>query len=84
MITRSLSKELAKDNVRVNAIAPGFIKTDMASSIPDDKFKERMDSIAMNRIGEPEDIANAAVFLGSNLASYITGQVIGVDGGMLI
>ena len=83
-ITRSLSKELAKDNICVNAIAPGFIKTDMASSIPDDKFKERMDSIAMNRIGEPEDIANAAVFLGSNLASYITGQVIGVDGGMLI
>lgn len=83
-ITKSLSKELAKDNIRVNAIAPGFIKTDMASSIPEDKFKERMDSIAMGRIGEPEDIANAAVFLGSDLSSYITGQVVGVDGGMLI
>lgn len=83
-ITKSLSKELAKDNICVNAIAPGFIKTDMASSISEDKFKERMESIAMNRIGEPSDIANTAVFLGSNLASYITGQVIGVDGGMLI
>lgn len=83
-ITKSLSKELAKDNICVNAIAPGFIKTDMAGSIPEDKFKERMESIAMNRIGEPSDIANTAVFLGSNLASYITGQVIGVDGGMLI
>lgn len=83
-ITKSLSKELAKDNICVNAIAPGFIKTDMAGSISEDKFKERMESIAMNRIGEPSDIANTAVFLGSNLASYITGQVIGVDGGMLI
>ena len=83
-ITKSLSKELAKDNICVNAIAPGFIKTDMAGSISEDKFKERMESIAMNRIGQPSDIANTAVFLGSNLASYITGQVIGVDGGMLI
>jgi 3-oxoacyl-[acyl-carrier protein] reductase len=83
-ITKSLSKELAKDNIRVNAIAPGFIKTDMASSISEDKFKERIDSIAMNRIGSPNDIANAAVFLGSDLASYVTGQVLGVDGGMLI
>lgn len=83
-ITKSLAKELAQTNIRVNAIAPGFIKTDMACSIPEDKFQARMDSIAMNRIGEPEDIANTAVFLGSELSSYVTGQVIGVDGGMLI
>lgn len=83
-ITKSLSKELAKDNIRVNAVAPGFIKTDMANSIPKDKYNERLNSIAMNRIGDPEDIANTILFLGSDLASYITGQVIGVDGGMLI
>lgn len=83
-ITKSLAKELAQTNIRVNAIAPGFIKTDMACSIPEDKFQERMESIAMKRIGEPEDIANTAVYLGSDLSSYVTGQVIGVDGGMLI
>lgn len=83
-ITKSLAKELAGNQIRVNAIAPGFIETDMACSIPTEKFQERMDSIAMNRIGQPEDIANTAVFLGSDLSSYVTGQVIGVDGGMLI
>ncbi|MDW7549445.1 SDR family NAD(P)-dependent oxidoreductase [Pseudoalteromonas peptidolytica] len=83
-ITKSLAKELALSNIRVNAVAPGFIKTDMAFSIPEDKFKERMDSIAMARIGEPADIANTAVYLASDLSSYVTGQIIGVDGGMLI
>ncbi|MFB2813194.1 SDR family NAD(P)-dependent oxidoreductase [Shewanella xiamenensis] len=83
-ITKSLAKELAGNQIRVNAIAPGFIETDMACSIPTEKFQERMDSIAMKRIGQPEDIANTAVFLGSDLSSYVTGQVIGVDGGMLI
>lgn len=83
-ITKSLAKELASNNIRVNAIAPGFIDTDMACSIPEDKFRERMGSIAMERIGEPDDIANAAVFLASDLSGYVTGQVIGVDGGMLI
>ncbi|MCS3831918.1 3-oxoacyl-[acyl-carrier protein] reductase [Aeromonas veronii] len=83
-ITKSLAKELAGNQIRVNAIAPGFIETDMACSIPPEKFQERMDSIAMKRIGQPEDIANTAVFLGSDLSSYVTGQVIGVDGGMLI
>lgn len=83
-ITKSLAKELAASNIRVNAIAPGFIETAMANSIPEEKFKERIESIAMNRIGKPSEIANCAVFLGADLSSYITGQVIGVDGGMLI
>lgn len=83
-ITKSLSKELASNNIRVNAIAPGFIDTDMTQSIAKEKFEERMSSIKMGRIGKPEDIANTALYLASDLSSYVTGQVIGVDGGMLI
>lgn len=83
-ITKSLSKELAPQNIRVNAIAPGFINTDMARSISPDKFAERVASIKMGRIGTPEEIANVALFLASDLSSYVTGQIIGVDGGMLI
>jgi len=83
-MTKSLAKELAPLNIRVNAIAPGFIDTDMARSIPDEIFQQRLDSIKMGRIGNPEEVANTALFLASNLSSYVTGQVIGVDGGMLI
>ena len=83
-ITKSLAKELAPKNIRVNAIAPGFINTDMASSIPDAIYQERINSIAMGRIGESQDIANSVLFLASDLSSYITGQILGVDGGMLI
>lgn len=83
-ITKSLSKELALSNIRVNAIAPGFIETDMARSIPKEIFDERVESIAMKRIGSPDDIANVVLFLASDLSSYVTGQIIGVDGGMLI
>jgi 3-oxoacyl-[acyl-carrier protein] reductase len=83
-ITKSLAKELAPGNIRVNAIAPGFIDTDMAHSISAEKFKERIDSIKMGRIGSTDEVAKVALFLASDLASYVTGQVIGVDGGMLI
>jgi len=83
-ITKSLAKELASMNIRVNAIAPGFIDTDMARSISEVKFKERLDSIKMNRIGTPEEVAKVILFLLSDMASYVTGQIIGVDGGMLI
>lgn len=80
----SAAKELAQYNIRVNSIAPGFIETDMARQLSPDKFQERMDSIAMKRIGQAEEVAQAILFLASDMASYVTGQVIGVDGGMLV
>ncbi|MBT4959899.1 MAG: 3-oxoacyl-ACP reductase FabG [Flavobacteriaceae bacterium] len=83
-ITKSSSKELAINNIRVNAIAPGFIETDMVKNLSESVFQERMESIEMKKIGTPEDIANTALFLASDLSTYVTGQIIGVDGGMLI
>ncbi len=83
-ITRSAAKELAPYNIRVNAIAPGFIETDMTKSLPPAIFQERLDSIKMKRIGTPEDVARTALYLASDLSGYVTGQIIGVDGGMLI
>ncbi len=83
-ITQSLAKELAPSSIRVNAIAPGFIDTEMTHGLTECKYNERIESIKMNRIGKPEDIANTALYLASDLSTYVTGQVIGVDGGMLI
>lgn len=83
-LTLSAAKELAPKNIRVNAIAPGFIETDMVKALPEQKYAERLRSIRMGRIGQPEDIAGAVLFLASDLSRYITGQVLGVDGGMLI
>ena len=83
-MTQSLAKELAIQQIRVNAIAPGFIDTDMAHSLSEDKFQQRLDSIAMGRIGSADEVAKVALFLASDLSSYVTGQVIGVDGGMLV
>jgi 3-oxoacyl-[acyl-carrier protein] reductase len=82
--TYSAAKELAASGIRVNAIAPGFIDTDMARGISKEIFEERIRSVAMGRIGTPDDIANAALFFASDLSAYVTGQVLGVDGGMLI
>jgi 3-oxoacyl-[acyl-carrier protein] reductase len=78
--TKSLSKEMAALNIRVNAIAPGFIATDMVANVN----AKYIETIGMQRLGTPEEVANLAVFLGSDLSAYITGQVIGVDGGMII
>jgi 3-oxoacyl-[acyl-carrier protein] reductase len=82
--TLSAAKELAPSGIRVNAIAPGFIQTDMIKKISPDIQAERLKSIAMGRIGTPEDIADVALFLASDLSRYVTGQIIGVDGGMVI
>jgi 3-oxoacyl-[acyl-carrier protein] reductase len=82
--TLSAAKELAALNIRVNAIAPGFIETDMTAQLSSEKFEERVGSIAAGRIGKPEDAANAALFLASDLSNYMTGQILGVDGSMLI
>jgi 3-oxoacyl-[acyl-carrier protein] reductase len=80
----SAAKELAPMNIRVNAVAPGLIDTSMVKSIPEDKRKSLESQIAMGRVGSPEDVANLILFLASDLSSYITGQVIGVDGGLII
>lgn len=82
--THSAAKELAPQGIRVNAIAPGFIDTDMVRQLAPEKFSDRLDSIRMGRIGTPEDVAHAAVFLASDQSAYITGQVIGVDGCMIV
>ena len=82
--TLSAAKEFASRGIRVNAIAPGLIKTKMVKNIPNKMYSEILSSIKMNRIGKPIDVANVALFLSSDLSSYVTGQVIGVDGGMII
>ena len=81
-MTKSLAKELASRGVTVNAVAPGFIETDMTAVLNEELKKSMVDSVPLKRPGKPEDIANAALFLASDLSSYITGQVLGVDGGM--
>jgi len=80
--TKTLARELASRGVTVNAIAPGFIKTAMTDKIPEEAKQKMLESIPMGKLGLPEDIASAAVFLASNAAEYITGQVIAVNGGM--
>ncbi len=82
--TKSLSKELAPLNIRVNAVAPGFIDTDMTAGMDPEFYKKNIESIGMGRIGIPEDVAKVNLFLASDLTEYVTGQVIGVDGGMII
>ena len=81
--TKVLARELAPYNIRVNAVAPGLIQTEMmASSTPEDALQETLNRICMKRVGQPEEIANSVLFLASNLSSYMTSQVLRVDGGM--
>ena len=82
--TKSIAKELGSRNVRCNAIAPGFIETDMTAKLPQDVVENWVKSIPLRRAGKPEDVANLALFLASDLSSYITGQVIPVCGGMQV
>lgn len=82
--TKSLAKELASRGVRANCIAPGYINTKMTGELPDAVKEKILTNIPMSRIGDPLDIANAALFLASDLASYVTGQVLTVDGGMVM
>ena len=81
-LTKTMARELASRGITVNAVAPGFIKTEMTDVLKDDIKKAIMENIPMKAFGETEDIANAVAFLASEEARYITGQVISVDGGM--
>lgn len=83
-LTKTTAKELAKRNINVNAIAPGFIRSAMTDKLPDDVKGEYLKVIPLARLGEPRDVANVALFLASELAAYVTGQVITVDGGMVM
>ena len=82
--SKSVARELASRNINVNVIAPGYINTEMTSVLPDKVKEEVLKTIPMKKIGEPKEIANLALFLSSDLSNYITGQVINVDGGMVM
>lgn len=83
-LIKSVAKELAARGVTANAIAPGYIQTKMTDILSDDVKGKIMSTIPMNKLGQPQDVANAALFLSSDLAAYVTGQVITVDGGMVM
>jgi 3-oxoacyl-[acyl-carrier protein] reductase len=80
--TKSMARELASRNITVNAIAPGFIQTDMTNKLNEEQIKKLVQNVPMSRLGKPEDVAKVVAFLCSKDADYITGQVIAVDGGM--
>lgn len=83
-LTKSVAKELAPRNITCNAIAPGFIKTRMTDQLPDTVQQEYLKAIPLARFGEAEEVANAAAFLASDMAKYITGQVLHIDGGLVM
>ncbi len=83
-ITKTLAKELARYNINVNAVAPGYIRTPMTETVPEKVEKYIIGQIPLRRAGEPEEIANAVAFLCSDMASYITGQILSVSGGMVV
>ena len=79
-MTKSLARELGKYNIRVNAVAPGITETDMVKNLPKEMIEPLIKTIPLGRIGKPEDVANAFLFLASDMASYVTGEVLSVDG----
>ncbi len=83
-LTKTVAKELASRNINANAVAPGFIQTDMTAKLPEDVKAKMMEAIPMAKLGTPEDVANVCLFLASEESSYITGQTITVDGGMVM
>jgi 3-oxoacyl-[acyl-carrier protein] reductase len=83
-LTKSVAREYASRNILVNCVAPGFIETDMTDALPVEARTSLLQQIALARLGRPEDIAGAVLFLVSDLAGYVTGQVVVVDGGMVI
>jgi 3-oxoacyl-[acyl-carrier protein] reductase len=83
-MSKTAAKELAHHNIRVNAVAPGMIDTDMFRSIGEEKVADRLKNIGMGRLGTPTDVANVCVYLASDLSEYVTGQIIGVDGAAII
>jgi 3-oxoacyl-[acyl-carrier protein] reductase len=83
-LTKSLAREVAARNITVNAVAPGFVPTDLTQSIPDDLKEASLSSIPLKRWGTPEEVAHAVAFLASDEAGYITGHVLSVDGGMVM
>jgi 3-oxoacyl-[acyl-carrier protein] reductase len=83
-MTKAAAKELAPKNIRVNAVAPGYIDTDMTRQMPQNKLQRQIPEIRMGRIGTVDEVAQAIMFLASDMSSYVTGQVLGVDGGMII
>ena len=82
--SKSVARELASRNINVNVVAPGYINTDMTKNLPDKIKEEIIKSIPMKKIGDPKEVANLVLFLSSNLSDYITGQVINVDGGLVM
>ena len=81
--SKSIALELGSRNIRCNVIAPGFIETEMTGSLPEEVVEKWKESIPLKRSGKPNDVGNACVFLASDLSSYITGQVLQIDGGLL-
>ena len=79
-LTKSLARELGKDNIRVNAVAPGVTKTDMVAALPEEMLAHVTANIPLSRAADPQEVANVFLFLASDLASYVSGSIISVDG----
>ena len=83
-LTKSWAKEFAQQNIKVNGVAPGSIDTDMFYEMSPDKIRESIEAIGLKRLGQPEEVAKVVLFLASGMSGYITGEIIGVDGGLFM